>query len=170
MSPPIRVVIVSVISAAFITCVAHVIWPPDVVRPRVHVLASATASMGDRFQVVQYWNRGDMYTTELEHLSPDGTFTVAQIDNEEGKQWFTRIRLSEQEQKAVVTFPLRSTRWVYDWRDRVIVAPHHSRDVLVVLHTWPRSSFSQPGDKITHTTSWLTEAGRRITAEFDARQ
>ena len=170
MSPPIRIVVVVVGLAAFVICTAHVVWPPDLASPRVHVLASATAPTGDKFQVVQYWNRGDMYTTEFEHLAADGTFTVTQIDWDDAKQWFSRIRLSEQEGKVLVTFPLRFTTWEYDWRIRAFVAPHDSREVPLVLHTWRRSSLAKPGDGITRTNSWVTEAGERLAAEFEARQ
>jgi hypothetical protein len=170
MPPAIRIVVVVVGLAAFVICGAHTVWPPDLASPRVHVLGSATATTGDRFQVVQYWNRGDMYTTELEHLAPDGTFTVTQIDWDDAKQWFSRIRLREQEKKASVTFPLRSTTWEYDWRARRFAAPYDSREVHLVLHTSPRSSFSKPGDSITRTDSWLTEAGRRAAAEMQAHQ
>src|SRR3712207_5944106 len=111
-----------------------------------------------------------MYSTELEHLAPDGTFTVEQIDWDDSKQWFSRIRLSEAEGKAYVTFPFDSTTWEYDWRLRAFVAPRDSREVPLVLHTWRRPSLSKSGEYVRRTHSWVTEAGERQAAEDVAHQ
>ena len=143
------------------------VWPPDVASPRVHVLATAASSAGDRFQVVQYWNRGDFYTTELEHLAPDGSFTVQQIDWDDDKRWASEIRVSDQDGKAYVTFPRRSTIWEYDWHLKAFVAPFDSREVPLVLRTWERPSLAKGGEAVTRTRSWVTEAGQRQAAEDD---
>ena len=162
MRPITRAIIVFVILTAFTVAVAHVVWPPDVASPRVRVLASVASAAGHRFQVVQYWNRREMYTTELEHLTPDGVFTVAQIGWDDTKAWFSKIRVSAAEDKVFVTFPLCSTRFEYDSRLRTFVVPQELGEFPVVLYTLRRSTPSKAGDVVTSTESWVKPDGERL--------
>ena len=161
-------IIVWTVLTVFVGWIASWAWPPDIISPRVHVLASAASLAGDRFQVVQYWNRGDFYTTELEHLAPDGIFSVQQINWDDGKQWLSRIRVSEHDKRAFVTFPGDARTWEHDWAARAFVAPFDSREVDLVLRTWRRSSPAKGGEYVKSTDSWVTEAGQRHAADDGA--
>ena len=162
MRPLTRKIIVFAAFAAFTIAITHVVWPPDIASPRVRVLASVTSAAGHSFQVVQYWNRREMYTTELEHVSPDRVFTVAQIGWDDTKAWFSKIRVSDAEGKVFVTFPLCSTRFEYHWRGRAFVAPEGLAEFPVVLYTLRRSSLSRSGDMVTSTESWVKPGGDRL--------
>lgn len=67
-------VIVSSLSGALLGLPLLIgIWLPDVISAPQHTLAEQRLASGHSFRVIQYWNRGDFYNTELLHTSPDGT-------------------------------------------------------------------------------------------------
>lgn len=146
---------------ALFAWISQYVWIPDVISPRAAVLASGTAQSGHRFQVVQYWNGVDFYTTELEDMNPNGQLTVAQIDWDDTKQWSCTMKVVEAEKKVVVTFPSEPEVWEYRWDLGYIVAPRDRKDIPFKLHTRRRSGLSVPGEPVAGTKSVLTEAGMR---------
>jgi len=120
------------------------VWPPDVLSGRTFVLASAASQTGDRFQVVHYWNYSDFYTTELEHLSADGTLKVTQIDWDDTKQWSCEVRVIDEEKKVLITFPSEPEVWEYRWDLGYIVAPYNRKDIPFMLNPRRRTTLTTP--------------------------
>lgn len=102
-----------VVLVGLIGCLNYYIWFPDIVRGQTTLLASAESQSGDQFKVVQFWGP-DFYTTQLEHIGPDGTTNVAMIDWDDTKQWSCSISLIEGEKKLVISFS--SERQVFEYR------------------------------------------------------
>ena len=145
--------------------VSQCVWLPDVFLPRAHVLAAASSGDGHRFQVVQYWNGSDFYTTEVEDLRPDGQLAVAQIDWDDNKHWSGTIQVVESDKKLVITFPRDSRVFEYRWDLGVIVAPYDRRDIPFVLHTQERARLTKSGQMVRRTQSFTTQAASRLDSE-----
>jgi hypothetical protein len=79
------------------------VWLPDVFFARKHTLASDTLANGYSFRVVQYWNRIDFYTTELEVTSPYGQTEVHTLDGDDSKSWRLPLVVDELRRTATVT-------------------------------------------------------------------
>lgn len=90
------------------------VWLPDVFIARPHTLASLTLTNGYRFQVVQYWNHIDFYSTELRITSPDGHTQVHTLDGDDAKSWRVPMTVDERRRIASVTLGggrLRTVSW-----------------------------------------------------------
>jgi len=79
------------------------IWLPDVISAPRHTLAEQQLASGHSFRVIQYWNRGDFYNTELEHVSPNGTAETHVLDADDSKSWRVPLVVDEQHKTATVT-------------------------------------------------------------------
>ena len=79
------------------------IWLPDVISAPVHTLAEKRLASGHSFRVIQYWNRGDFYNTELLHTSPDGTVETHVLDHDDSKSWSVPLVVDEQHKTVTVT-------------------------------------------------------------------
>lgn len=153
--------VTAVALAALFAWISQYVWIPDMISPRASVLASGSTQSGHRFQVVQYWNGADFYTTELEDMNPSGQLTVAQINWDDMKQWSCTMKVVEAEKKVVVTFPSEPHVWEYRWDLGYIVAPHDYKDIPFKLNTRERSRLLVAGEVVQRTKSLLTEAGER---------
>lgn len=102
------------------------VWIPDI-GGKVSLLASAESTTGERFKVVQFWG-SDFYTTQVEHISPDGTVNVAVIDSDDRKQWPCSARVIEAEKKLVIVLSDGSSPIEYLW----------DRKWFVTLPGWQR--------------------------------
>jgi len=79
------------------------VWLPDVFGGSDRTLASATLTNGYSFQVVQYWNHIDFYTTELRITSPDGKTDTRTLDGDDAKSWSVPMKVDEQLRVVSVT-------------------------------------------------------------------
>ena len=79
------------------------IWLPDVISAPQHTLAEQRLASGHSFRVIQYWNRGDFYNTELLHTLPDGTVETHVLDADDSKSWSVPLVVDEQHKTATVT-------------------------------------------------------------------
>lgn len=79
------------------------VWLPDVFSGARHTLAAATLPSGHSFRVLQYWNHGDFYSTELLVQSPDGHSKTYLLDGDDAKSWRVPLRVEEPTRTAVVT-------------------------------------------------------------------
>lgn len=79
------------------------VWLPDVFLAPRSTLARASAASGYSFQVIQYWNRVDFYTTELHVVSPTGTATAHVLDGDDSKSWRVGLRVDETNRLVLVT-------------------------------------------------------------------
>jgi hypothetical protein len=95
-------------------CLSYYVWPPDIISGRPTILGSVESQDGERFQVIQFWNHNDFYTTQLTHFRPDASTNIAVIDSDDRKEWSCSIRLIEEEKKVVVF--LKSKKQVFEYR------------------------------------------------------
>ena len=98
------------------------VWPPDIVSGRATVLASVQSQSGERFKLVQFWGV-DFYTTQLEHIRPDGSVKITQIDGDDEKRWKYSAELIEADKTLAVSFPDKPLTTNYRWDLQRFVAP-----------------------------------------------
>ena len=113
-----RALILCLVSGTALWCGLYYgvgVWPPDIGSGKRAVLASAESASGERFKVVQFWNGVDFYTTQVEHVSPDGIVDIAVIDGDDRKQWPCSAKVIESEKKLVITLSDRSPPIEYMW-------------------------------------------------------
>lgn len=132
------------------------VWPPDIFTGRAVVLSSARSQDGHEFQVVQYWNYSDFYTTEIEDLAPNGELTIAQIDSDDKKQWSCALQVIEAERKVLVSFPTEGDIWDYRWDIGYIVAPRDARKFPFIQNSRPRSSLTPPSPSASSVSANTT--------------
>jgi hypothetical protein len=79
------------------------VWLPDVISASEHTLAEQRLASGHSFRVIQYWNRGDFYNTELLHTSPDGVVEKYVLDADDDKSWSVSLVVDELHKSATIT-------------------------------------------------------------------
>lgn len=84
------------------------VWLPDVFTREERLLATRTLASGRTFQVVQYWNGLDFYTTELRITSPGGQRAFHTLDGDDSKTW--SVPLTVDEATHTVTVVLKGDR------------------------------------------------------------
>jgi hypothetical protein len=85
------IIAIAILAAALIFPLAVGVWLPDVLYAKHHTIAEIVASDGNSFRVIQYWNRGDFYNTELLHLTPEGRTSRHVLDGDDSKSWSVPI-------------------------------------------------------------------------------
>ena len=102
--PLIILLVVSVLVGALLGLPLLIgIWLPDVFLAPQHTLAEQRLASGHSFRVIQYWNHGDFYNTELLHTSPDGTVETHVLDGDDDKSWRVPLVVDEQHKTVTVT-------------------------------------------------------------------
>jgi len=91
------------------------VWLPDVVFAPERTLAEQRLASGHTFRVVQYWNRGDFYSTELRVTKPGGTTETHTLDGDDSKSWRLPLVIDERYHTATVTLGGGRVRKV-DWK------------------------------------------------------
>ena len=91
------------------------VWLPDVVFAPKRILAEQRLANGHLFRVVQYWNHIDFYTTELLHISPDGTLNTDVLDGDDNKSWSVPLAVDETNKTVTVTLGWGRIKKV-DWK------------------------------------------------------
>ena len=81
-------------------------------RDSSRTLAHVTASTGSTYDVVQYWNHVDFYTTELRVTLADGTTKVVTLDGDDAKTWSVPLTVDEVRGVATVVLSGHRTRTV----------------------------------------------------------
>jgi hypothetical protein len=94
--------VVAVLLAVLLLPLLIGVWLPDVFINRVHVLAEGVSSSGYKFQVVQYWNHVDFYSTELHVIGPDGTIEKRPLDSDDNKSWSVPLTINEQQKRVTI--------------------------------------------------------------------
>ena len=90
------------------------VWLPDVVSARRNVLAKQQLTNGYSFQVIQYWNHVEFYSTALVVVSPDGSNKIHILNGDDSKKWRMQLAIDEQKRTATVLSRGRAVR-VVDW-------------------------------------------------------
>ena len=88
------------------------VWPPDVLTGQRHTLGTVNLPDGHVFQVVQYWNRVDFYSTELHITKPGGRTEWHTLDGDDSKTWSTPITVDTAERTVTVRLGGSRTRTV----------------------------------------------------------
>jgi len=78
-------------------------WLPDIVFAPRKTLAKEVLANGQSFEVIQYWNRSDFYSTELYIASPDGFVQMVTLDGDDAKSWRVPMRVDEENRTVTVT-------------------------------------------------------------------
>jgi|SRR3954468_13075278 len=109
MNPQIRqflwrvVLVASMISIVLFVPLMIGIWVPDVIAAPRNVLAEERRENGESVRVIQYWNRCDFYSTELEYGATNGVLTKCLLDGDDSKSWRVRVSVDWDGKKARVT-------------------------------------------------------------------
>jgi hypothetical protein len=86
------------------------VWPPDIFTfGSPHTLARATGASGASYEVVQYWNYVDFYTTELRITSASAGTRVIELDGDDQKSWSVPLSVDEAAGAATVTLSGKRT-------------------------------------------------------------
>jgi hypothetical protein len=92
------------------------VWIPDIFTGKRIELAK-TEIDGHRFRVVQFWGE-DFYTDILEHVAPDGSVTVREVDGDDHKQWSCELEVNKVKQIVKIRFPSESRFFIYRWAEK----------------------------------------------------
>ena len=79
------------------------VWLPDLATDTPRTLASSRLAAGDEFNVVQYWNHYEFYTTELRHTTAEGRLSIRVLDGDDRKGWRVPLAVDAQNRTAAVT-------------------------------------------------------------------
>lgn len=79
------------------------IWLPDVILAPRQVLAEQRSPSGEVIRVIQYWNRVDFYSTELEYIDKDGKVDGFTLDPDDSKSWTVPLVVDWKTKTAKVT-------------------------------------------------------------------
>lgn len=79
------------------------VWLPDLICAPRQIIAEQRLASGHSFCVIQYWNRGDFYNTELLHISPDGSRKTDVLDGDDRKSWSVPLVIDEQNKTVAIT-------------------------------------------------------------------
>lgn len=79
------------------------IWLPDVIFAPESSIAFAKTPAGHTFRVIQYWNRGDFYSTELVVAGPDGREQKYLLAADDSKSWKVPMSVDESNKVVIVT-------------------------------------------------------------------
>ncbi|WP_395751757.1 hypothetical protein [Prosthecobacter sp.] len=90
-------------------------WLPDILNPSEHTLAEQHLPTGHQFQVVQYWNGMDFYSTELRITTPDGSTASHTLDGDDSKSWSLPLLIDAPHHTATITLSGNRAKTV-DWK------------------------------------------------------
>ena len=100
------------------------VWLPDIFTfgsPRTLARVAGTSGLG--YEVVQYWNYVDFYTTELRITSEGASTKAIELDGDDSKSWSVPLAVDERAGTATVTLSGDRTRTVR-LHDSTIVDGH----------------------------------------------
>ncbi len=126
---PLAIAVVFVLSKC-----SYYVWPPDVITGRKIRLCSAHSKAGDRFEVSQYWNYEDFYTTELLHIRPDGREHKDVVDSDDNKEWSCSARVLENEKLLLLAFSAKNTVVAYRWDTDRFIWDNQGNSLIIKDH------------------------------------
>jgi hypothetical protein len=94
---PVKIFLITValVGAALLLPLLIGVWLPDVFLGRPQKIASLRLADSTEFEVVQYWNHVDFYTTELRCSLADGQRKTWVLDGDDRKRWHIPISVDE---------------------------------------------------------------------------
>ena len=96
------VILILILIALVAVLLSRFVWLPDIVTGRRAIVACVSNSVGDSFQVVQYWNE-DFYCSLLKHGSPSGETNSVVLDPDGYKLWSCRIIFQTNDTATILT-------------------------------------------------------------------
>jgi hypothetical protein len=89
------------------------VWLPDIFTfGSGRTLAQVAGTSGAKYEVIQYWNYVDFYTTELRITSGSAATKVFKLDDDDSKSWSVPLAVDERAGTATVTLSGDRTRIV----------------------------------------------------------
>lgn len=107
---PCKVTLAVCAVGAFFLPMVWGVWIPDMFFAPQRTLATATSPGGYSFRVVQYWNRVDLYSTELHVTSPASSTEIFTLDGDDSKSWSVPLAVNEASRVATVTLSGNRTK------------------------------------------------------------
>ena len=90
-------------------------------------LADATGLDGSRFEVVQYWNYVDFYTTEVRTTTPDGNMSVKVLDRDAKRTREAAITLDESDRMVMLELDGKAA---YSWCEMALAVKMVSQSLI----------------------------------------
>ena len=101
-----------VCGAAFLLPLCIGVWLPDLLFGKTRTIARASSSSGVKFELNQFWNSVDFYTTELRVVEPSWHVLV---DGDASKEWSADLVVDEKTRTAYAVyvggFRSQALRW-----------------------------------------------------------
>ncbi|MFT3989783.1 MAG: hypothetical protein QM680_00090 [Luteolibacter sp.] len=91
----------AIVTTAFLAPLAMGVWLPDFTG-KPQILGRTNSADGQTFEVIQFWNRVDFYTTELVVTPAVGPPRRIAIDGDAAKGWNATISLNETQKTASI--------------------------------------------------------------------
>ena len=97
------------------------VWPPDVITRQEVILGRAKSKEGYQFEVNQYWNGVDFYTTSFEVRPPNKSYGLTYtLDGDDHKRWRCGLQIDETHKTVTVTVLLGlGVFGSFDWENEV---------------------------------------------------
>jgi len=130
-------VILVLAGCVLVASASKIVWLPDIWFAPHRVLASMSLKDGSNIKVVEFWNRCDFYTVELQHITMAGETNSVVIDPDSPKVWFCKLR-ADDKGRVAISFDARSMG-KYDWHARELFLRNGGK-----IQAQARSSFG-PG-------------------------
>jgi hypothetical protein len=92
------------VGAVLFLLVSRYVWFVDVLLAPVDTLVEARAPWGDKFEVIQFWNRGDFYTAELLHTTGSGKCIRFVLDADCPKVWYCSLQMEPADKSVGIYF------------------------------------------------------------------
>lgn len=98
--------------APILVWLSYYINPIDVIFANEHFLAEYELEGGDVVSLIQFWNRGDFYTTKLKRIDSEGNLYEDVIDPDDSKIWRADITLDTDGYTLLVDTNGSPTYWI----------------------------------------------------------
>ena len=80
------------------------VWMPDLLFGQTRTIARASSNSGVKFELNQFWNNVDFYTTELRVVEPSGQEKTILVDGDASKAWRADLVVDEKKRTAYAVY------------------------------------------------------------------
>jgi hypothetical protein len=113
-----------VLALALMFAISRLIWIPDLWRQGRRVVHAFEDRDGNKYQVMEWWNRVDFYSVEFVHSCSNGATHTALIDSDASKWWSCEIALSKTNQDLIVVTRNKNIEVFYSVSNRTLIRPN----------------------------------------------
>ena len=93
-----------ILAAVFLLPLCVGVWVPDILFGKTRTIASASSDSGVKFELNQFWNNVDFYTTELRVIEPSGHENTILVDGDASKAWNAKLVIDEKKRIAYAVY------------------------------------------------------------------